>query len=41
LQTVFLAGNVWPVFVGNALALLGMAVLFLLLVRRRTKKSLE
>jgi ABC-2 type transport system permease protein len=41
LQTVFLAGNVWPVFAGNALALLGMAVLFLLLVRRRTKKSLE
>lgn len=41
LQTVFLAGNVWPVFWGNALALLAMAAVFLLLVRKRTRKNLE
>ena len=41
LQTIFLVGNVWVVFVGNALALLAMAAFFMLLVRRRTKKNLE
>ena len=41
LQTVFLAGDVWPVYASNALALLIMAAVFLLLVRRRTRKSLE
>ncbi len=41
LQTVFLAGDVWPVFVVNALALVAMAAVFLLLVRKRTRKSLE
>ena len=41
LQTVFLAGDVWPVYAANALALVIMAAIFLLLVRRRTRKSLE
>ena len=41
LQTVFLAGDVWPVYAANALALVVMAAIFLLLVRRRTRKSLE
>ncbi len=40
LQTIFLAGNVWPVILFNALALLLMAVFFLTLVRRRTRKHL-
>jgi ABC-2 type transport system permease protein len=40
LQTVFLAGNVWSVIVMNSLALAGMGGIFLLLVRRRTKKRL-
>jgi ABC-2 type transport system permease protein len=41
LQTVFLAGDVWPVILGNALALLGMGAVFLVLVRRRTRKRLD
>jgi ABC-2 type transport system permease protein len=41
LQTVFLAGNIWPVILGNALALLGMGAVFLALVRRRTRKRLH
>jgi ABC-2 type transport system permease protein len=41
LQTVFLAGNVWPVIFANALALVTMAVIFLTLVRRRTVKRLQ
>ena len=41
LHTVFLAGNVWSVLVPNALALLGMAALFLGLSRRKLRKRLE
>jgi ABC-2 type transport system permease protein len=41
LQTVFLAGNVWPVIVPNALALAAMAALFLGLTRRNSRKRLE
>jgi ABC-2 type transport system permease protein len=41
LQTVFLAGNLWSVILPNALALLGMAVLFLGLIRRKARKRLE
>jgi len=41
LQTIFLAGNVWPVILYNSLALLIMAVFFLTLVRKRTRKRLE
>ncbi len=41
LQTVFLAGDVWPVFWPNALALAFMAALFLGLSRRRAHKRLD
>lgn len=41
LQTVFLAGNVWPVILLNALALLAMGAFFLVLVRRKTRKRLQ
>lgn len=41
LQTVFLAGNVWSVILPNALALLVMAVFFLGLTRRRSRKRLD
>jgi ABC-2 type transport system permease protein len=41
LQTVFLAGHVWPVILVNSLALLVMGVIFLALVKRRTKKRLQ
>jgi drug efflux transport system permease protein len=41
LQTVFLAGDVWWVFVPNALALVVMATVFLGLSRRRAHKRLD
>lgn len=41
LQTVFLAGDIWPVILYNALALLLMGSFFLLLVRWRTSKRLQ
>lgn len=41
LQTVFLAGDVWSVIIPNALTLLLMAVIFLGLSRRMTRKRLE
>ena len=41
LQTVFLAGDVWTVILPNAAALALMALFFLALTRRRTRKSLE
>ncbi|MBE0617396.1 MAG: ABC transporter permease [Proteobacteria bacterium] len=41
LQTVFLAGDLWPVLWPNALALAGMAALFLGLSRRKSRKRLE
>lgn len=41
LQTVFLAGNVWPVILANGAALVAMGVFFLGMVRLRTKKSLD
>ena len=41
LQTLFLAGNVWPVILPNALALTLMAVFFLGLSRRKMRKRLE
>ncbi len=40
-QTVFLAGDVWPVILPNALALALMAALFLGLVRWRLRKRLD
>lgn len=41
LQTVFLAGNVWAVILPNAAALLLMACVLLMLVRRKASKRLE
>ena len=41
LQSVFLAGDVWPVILGNSLALCIMSVLLLGLVRARTRKRLD
>ena len=41
LQTVFLAGNVWPVILPNAAALLLMAGFFLGLSKRKSRKRLE
>jgi ABC-2 type transport system permease protein len=41
LQTVFMAGNVWPVILANALALLAMSAIFFILVKRRTRKRLQ
>lgn len=41
LHTLFLAGDLWPVILPNALALVGMALLFFGLVRRRVRKRLD
>lgn len=41
LQTIFLAGDVWSVILGNAGALLIMAVLFLGLTWRKSRKRLD
>ena len=40
-QTLFLAGNVWPVILPNALALAAMAALFLGITWRKSRKRLE
>ena len=40
LQTIFLAGDVWPVIVPNSLVLAGMAVVLLSLARLATQKKL-
>ena len=41
LQTVFLAGDVWPVFIPNLLAMLAIGLGFILIARAKTKKSLD
>ena len=41
LQTLFMAGDIWPVILTNAFALLVMAVLLFLIVRRRAHKRLD
>ncbi len=41
LQTLFLVGDVWSIVLPNSAALLVMAVLFLGLVYRKTRKTLE
>jgi ABC-2 type transport system permease protein len=41
LQTVFLAGNVWPVILVNSMALAIMAVILFAIIRRRANKRLE
>ena len=40
-HTLFMAGDVWPVLLPNALALFGMAVLFIGLAFRKITKRLE
>lgn len=41
LQTVFLAGDIWPLLLGNIAAMLGIGAVFLVLTARSTRKSLE
>ena len=41
LQTLFLAGDVWPVVLGNAAALLAMMLFFFAILRRKARKDLE
>jgi ABC-2 type transport system permease protein len=41
LQTIFLAGDVWPVFIPNAVSLLVMAAIFLGLARLLARKRLD
>jgi ABC-2 type transport system permease protein len=41
LQTIFLAGDIWPVIVPNMLVLAVMATVLLLASKRATRKSLE
>jgi ABC-2 type transport system permease protein len=41
LQTVFMAGDIWPVLLWNSLALLVMTVFFLGVARRKTRKRLD
>lgn len=41
LQTVFMAGNIWPVILSNSAALLVMMVIFLGLARRKSRKRLD
>lgn len=41
LQTVFLAGDVWPLFVPNLLAMTAIGLVFFTLAMRKTRKSLD
>jgi ABC-2 type transport system permease protein len=41
LQTVFLAGDIWPLFLTNIVPMLGIGAVFLVLAARTTRKSLE
>jgi ABC-2 type transport system permease protein len=41
LQTLFLAGDVWAVVLGNAAALLLMMLVFFAVLRRQARKDLE
>lgn len=41
LQTVFMAGNIWPVILANCAALFLMMLIFLGLARRNTRKRLD
>ena len=40
-HTLFMAGNIWPVLIPNALALMAMAIVFISLAFRKTTKHLE
>ncbi|HEX6550642.1 MAG TPA: ABC transporter permease [Gammaproteobacteria bacterium] len=41
LQTLFLAGNIWPIVLPNALALVAMAMVFMAVARKRSRKRLD
>jgi ABC-2 type transport system permease protein len=41
LQTVFMAGNVWPVILTKSIALALMAVILFVIIRLRAHKRLE
>ena len=41
LKTVFLAGDIWVVFVPNLLAMAAIGFLFFVLAKRATRKNLE
>ncbi len=41
LQTSFLAGDIWPIFILNSSALMIMAVFFLLIIRKKSHKRLQ
>jgi ABC-2 type transport system permease protein len=41
LQTLFMAGDIWPVILSNSVALLFMMVIFLGIARRKTRKRLD
>ena len=41
LQTLFLAGTVWPIVLGNGAALVVMAAILLAITRRKTRKALD
>lgn len=41
LQSVFLAGDIWPLFLHNIAAMLAIGAVFLVLAARTTRKSLE
>jgi ABC-2 type transport system permease protein len=40
-QTLFLAGDVWPVILPNALALAVMAAIFLTITWKKSRKRLD
>jgi ABC-2 type transport system permease protein len=40
-QSIFLAGNVWSVLLPNGVAMAGLALFFLMLAFKKTRKSLE
>ncbi len=41
LQTLFLAGNIWPIILANSAALVAMMIVFLGLARRKAHKRLD
>jgi len=41
LQSLFLAGDIWPVFIFNSLLLMLMAAVFLLIIRKKSDKRLK
>jgi len=41
LKTIFLAGDIWSIFLPNLFAMMGIGLLFFTLAKRATRKSLE